>query len=89
MVIYTQYLEAFKTVTLDKMANDFNLSVDFLDKQLSELIANGKIRAQIDKVNGVVDSSKGDERIEVYNEIIRKGDHLIERMHKLMRIALI
>lgn len=87
IAIYTQYLEAFKTVTIQKMASDFKVSPEFIDRELSELISKHKIKAQIDKVSGVVDSSKGDTRIEVYNEIIRKGDHLIERMHKLMRLA--
>ena len=69
------------------MASDFSVSKEFIDEQLSDLISKRKIKAQIDKVNGVVDSSKGDTRIEVYNEVIKKGDHLIERMHKLMRLA--
>lgn len=69
------------------MAKDFRVSKEFIDDQLSELITRRKIRCQIDRVNGVIDSSKGDEKMEKYQEIIKKGDYLIERMHKLMRIA--
>lgn len=47
-------------MTIEKMAGDFRVSKEFIDTQLSELIARRKINAQIDKINGVVDSSKGD-----------------------------
>ena len=42
--IYTQYLEAFKTVRINKMASDFSVTPEFMDEQLSELIAKRKIR---------------------------------------------
>ncbi len=85
--IYRQYLESYKTVTLEKMSRDFKVSTKFIDKELSEFIASGRIKSQIDRVNGVVESSKEEERIELYKEIMKKGDHLIEKMHTLMRKA--
>lgn len=87
IVIYAQYLESYKTVRLDKMAQDFGVSVDFIDRELSELISTRQLTCQIDKVNGIVESSKGDKRVEAYEEILKRGDALIERMHKLAKYA--
>lgn len=87
LVIYKQYLESYKTVKISKMARDFGVSELFIDEELSELISAKKLICQIDRVNGIVESSKGDNRMEIYKEIIKQGDSLIERMHKLVRIA--
>ncbi len=32
IVIYSQFLESYKTVTLDNMAKAFGVSIDFIDK---------------------------------------------------------
>lgn len=87
LVIYRQYLESYKTVKISKMARDFGVTELFIDEELSELISGKKLICQIDRVNGIVESSKGDNRMEIYKEIVKKGDQLIERMHKLVRIA--
>jgi 26S proteasome regulatory subunit N7 len=87
VVIYTQFLESYKTVTLENMANNFGVSPEFIDKELSELIASRKLNCKIDKLRGIVESQKADSRISRYDTIIKKGDLLIEKMHKLARIA--
>ena len=86
-VVYAQYLESYKTVRLDKMAQDFGVGVQFVDRELSELISAKQLLCQIDKVNGVVESSKADKRVETYEEILKRGDALIERMHRLAKYA--
>jgi 26S proteasome regulatory subunit N7 len=87
IVIYKQYLESYKTVRISKMAQDFKVREDFIDEELSELIASKKLNCQIDKVNGVVESTKGDVRMDLYKQIIKKGDNIIERIHHLVRIS--
>ena len=32
IIIYSQYLESYKTVTLETMAREFGVSIDFIDK---------------------------------------------------------
>lgn len=39
------------------MGHDFSVSKDFIDDELAQFIANGHLKCQIDKVNGVVSSS--------------------------------
>jgi 26S proteasome regulatory subunit N7 len=87
IIFYQQFLESYKTVTLDNMALSFGVSVAFIDKELSELIASGKLKCKIDKLNSIVVSQKPDSRIGQYDKILKQGDHLIERLHKLARIA--
>ena len=67
------------------MARDFGVSATFIDKELFQLIANRKLNCQIDRVNGVVESSKGDQRVGMYKEILRKGDNIVEKMYKVAR----
>ena len=69
------------------MGNDFSVDRNFIDDELAQFISSGHLKCQIDKVNGVVSSSKEDPRLELHKEIIRRGDALIARMHNLIRIA--
>ena len=69
------------------MAADFGVSAEFIDKELYALIANRKLNCQIDRVSGVVESSKGDQRVNSYKEILRKGDNLVEKMYRVARTA--
>ena len=69
------------------MARDFGVGIEFLDLELSELISARYLTCQIDKVNGIVESSRGDARMNMYHDIVKKGDALIERMHKLSKFA--
>ena len=87
IVIYSQFLESYKTVTLKNMAISFGVSVDFIDKELSNLIAAKKLNCKIDKLEGIVNIQKFDSRVAKFDEILRQGDMLIEKMHKLARIA--
>lgn len=87
IVIYAQYLESYRTVTLKKMADDFRVSEKFMDKELSSLIASRKLNCKIDKITGVVESTKKDEKIALFKQITKKGDLIVERLTKLARIA--
>ena len=55
---YRQYLDAFKSVTIDNMAKSFGVSKDFIDVELSNFIYSGKINCKIDKVSGVIESDR-------------------------------
>lgn len=86
-IVYGQYLESYKTVRLEKMANDFGVSVEFIDRELYQLIASHKLNCQIDKISGIVESSKSDQRVNLYKEILKKGDNLVEKMYRIARTA--
>ena len=85
LVAYRQYLEAFKSVTIDNMAQAFGISNDFLDVELSNFIYIGKLNCKIDKVSGVIESNRSNSKVALFNETIKKGDALLNRVQKLGR----
>ena len=48
--IAVQFLESYKSVTLQSMATAFGVSVDFIDEELVDFIVAGRLPAKIDKV---------------------------------------
>lgn len=66
LVAYKQYLESFKSVTIENMANAFGVSTDFIDRELSNFIYNGKLNCKIDKVSGVIESNRPNKKAELF-----------------------
>ena len=85
IVSYNQFLESYKSVTLESMAKSFGVSPVFLDKELSTFISSGRINCKIDKVAGIIESNRPDERIALYQKIVKEGDLLLNRIQKLSR----
>jgi 26S proteasome regulatory subunit N7 len=80
---YKQFLASYRSVTLEAMASEFGVSSVFIDSELSSFISSGKLTCKIDKVGGVIESNEADNRNQVYKEIIKQGDLLLNRMQKL------
>ena len=53
-----QFLESYKSVTVDSMAQSFGVRSDFIDRELVDLIAAGRLTAKIDKVAGVIETNR-------------------------------
>ena len=71
---------------LSSMAASFGISVTLLDAELSRFVAAGRINAKIDKVGDVVETSRPDRKNAQYQEIIKKGDLLLNQIQKLVRV---
>lgn len=80
---FRQFLASYRSVRLDSMAQEFGVSGAFLDEELSSFISSGKLACKIDKVGGVIESNEHDARSQVYIDIIKQGDLLLNRMQKL------
>merc|ERR1712060_522934 len=80
---YRQFLTSYRSVTLEAMAVEFGVSSGFMDSELSSFISSGKLTCKIDKVGAVIESNEADSRSQVYVEIIKQGDMLLNRMQKL------
>lgn len=87
VVAYSQFLESYKSVTLQAMATAFGVSVEFMDEELAEFIVAGRVAAKIDKVAGVVETNRPDAKNALYQSAIKQGDHLLNRLQKLARVA--
>jgi 26S proteasome regulatory subunit N7 len=80
---YAQFLQSYKSVTLDSMASTFGISVEFLDKELSRFIAANRIVAKIDRISNVIESMRNEQRNELYQSVLKQGDILLNRVQKL------
>jgi 26S proteasome regulatory subunit N7 len=82
---YSQFLEAYKSVMLSSMAKSFGISITLLDEELSRFIAAGRLCAKIDKVGDVIETSRPDKKNAQYQDVIKKGDALLNQIQKLVR----
>ena len=87
ILAYRQFLEAYRSVMMTSMADQFGMSLDMLDKELSHFISAGRINAKIDKVGDVVETNRPDKKNAQYQEVIKKGDALLNQVQKLGRVV--
>lgn len=85
-VAYSQFLESYKSVTMEAMARAFGVSVDFIDMELSRFIASGRLHCKIDKVAGVLETNRPDAKNALYQATIKQGDFLLNRIQNLSRV---
>lgn len=86
VLAYAQFLGAYKSVMFSSMATSFGISADMLDSELSRFIAAARLNAKIDKVGDIIETSRPDKKNSQYQEIIKKGDLLLNQIQKLVRV---
>lgn len=86
ILAYNQQLKAYNSMSLEYMAQAFGVSVKFIDKELASFINSGRIHAKIDKVNGIIETNRPDEKNRQYQQVIKRGDLLLNRVQKLSRV---
>eukprot|EP00245_Coleochaete_scutata_P006944 TRINITY_DN217_c0_g1_i1.p1 TRINITY_DN217_c0_g1~~TRINITY_DN217_c0_g1_i1.p1 ORF type:complete len:387 (+),score=111.59 TRINITY_DN217_c0_g1_i1:127-1287(+) len=86
VIAYSQFLESYKSVTIQAMAKAFGVSIDFLDMELSRFIAMGRLNCKIDKVGGVLETNRPDAKNALYQATIKQGDILLNRIQKLSKV---
>ena len=59
---YAQLLQSYKVVSLESMALSFGVSVDWLDKDLAPFIASQRLPGTIDRVRGIIETQRADEK---------------------------
>ncbi|KAD4889064.1 hypothetical protein E3N88_21137 [Mikania micrantha] len=85
-VVYSQFLESYKSVNIEAMAKAFGVTVDFIDLEISRFIAAGKLHCKIDKVAGVLETNRPDANKALYQATIKQGDFLLNMIQKLSRV---
>jgi len=86
---YDQFLRPYRSVTLETMSQEFGLSKEFLENDLCGYITEGKLKCDIDSVDGVVATTQYRQRDLEFNKTIKRGDNLINRLEKLSRTLLL
>ncbi|GMG19004.1 unnamed protein product [Ambrosiozyma monospora] len=79
---YSQLLESYKSLSLKSMATSFGVSVEFLDADLCKFIPNKKLNCIIDRVNGIVETNRPDNKDNQYQLLIKNGDALLTKLQK-------
>ncbi|KAL1644931.1 proteasome regulatory particle subunit [Diplodia intermedia] len=79
---YQQLLQSYRVVGLQSMANDFGVSMDFLDKDLSKFIAADRVPCTVDRVRGIIETNRPDDKNKQYNDVVKQGDQLITKLQK-------
>lgn len=54
------------------MAHEFGVSVDFIDRELSRFVAAGRLNCKIDKVAGIIETTRPDNKNAQYQAVIKK-----------------
>ncbi|XP_062522588.1 26S proteasome non-ATPase regulatory subunit 6-like [Corticium candelabrum] len=86
VLVYNQLLKSYRSLTLQYMADAFEVSIDFIDRELSRFIASGRLNCKIDKVGGFVETNRPDHKNWQYQAAIKQGDMLLNRLQKLSRV---
>ncbi|KAG0226054.1 26S proteasome non-ATPase regulatory subunit 6 [Actinomortierella wolfii] len=83
---YAQLLESYRSLTIQNMAQAFGVSEEFIDRDVSKFIAAGRLNCVIDKVNGIIETNRPDAKNAQYQQTIKQGDILLNRIQKLSRV---
>ncbi|EGD96820.1 proteasome regulatory particle [Trichophyton tonsurans CBS 112818] len=79
---YQQLLQSYRVVGLASMAGDFGVTIDFLDRDLAKFIAGDRISCTIDRVNGIIETNRPDDKNKQYADVVKQGDALITKLQK-------
>lgn len=79
---YAQLLESYKTLSMKSMADAFDVTVEFLDKDLSKFVPQKKLNCVIDRVNGIIVTNRPDNKNAQYQQLVRQGDALLTKLQK-------
>ena len=79
---YQQLLQSYRVVGLTTMAQAFGVTVDFLDRDLAKFIAGGRVSCTIDRVQGVIETTRPDDKNKQYADVVKQGDALITKLQK-------
>lgn len=79
---YAQLLESYKSLSLKSMARNFNVTEEFLDDDLCNFIPNNKLNCTIDKVNGIIETNRPDNKNSQYHKLVKQGDALLTKLQK-------
>ena len=84
---FKQFLEPYTSVTLAAMAAAFGVSPAFVEAELADLVADGRVAARVDAVAGVVEAARADGKAAAYAEVLAAGDVLLNRLQRLAKVA--
>lgn len=61
--------------------------MDWLDKDLAPFIASQRLPCVIDRVRGVIETQRSDDKNRQYGDVVRQGDQLITKLQKYGQVV--
>ncbi|KAF8163849.1 26S proteasome subunit RPN7-domain-containing protein [Crassisporium funariophilum] len=86
ILAYSQLLESYRSLTLESLSGAFGVSVEFVDSELSRFIANGRLHCSIDKVHGIVETTRPSLKNAQYETVVKQGDVLLNEVQRLSKV---
>ncbi|KAG5337270.1 hypothetical protein C0989_010023 [Termitomyces sp. Mn162] len=86
ILAYSQLLESYQSLTMESLSRAFGVSIEFVDSELSRFIANGRLHASIDKVHGIVETTRPSMKQAQYESVIKQGDVLLNEVQRLSKV---
>jgi 26S proteasome regulatory subunit N7 len=86
ILAYAQLLESYRSLTLDSLAAAFGVSVEFIDSELSRFIASRRLHCSIDKVHGIVETTRPSLKNAQYEQVVKQGDILLNEVQRLSKV---
>lgn len=83
---YAQLLESYSSLTVKYMAEAFGVSTEYIDEELSRFIASGRLHCKIDRIGGIVETNRPDQKNGQFHAVLKQGDLLLNRVQKLSRV---
>ncbi|XP_044729020.1 26S proteasome non-ATPase regulatory subunit 6-like [Chrysoperla carnea] len=86
---YAQMLQSYSIVSLKRMAEIFGVTSDYIENDVSTFTASGKLTCRIDKVAGKIITANAGiayDRSLTYQNCIKRGDFLLNRIKRIARI---
>jgi 26S proteasome regulatory subunit N7 len=86
ILVYSQLLESYRSLTLASLSNAFGVSIEFVDGELSRFIATNRLHASIDKVHGIVETTRPSLKNAQYEMVVKQGDVLLNEVQRLSKV---
>jgi 26S proteasome regulatory subunit N7 len=86
ILAYGQLLESYRSLTLASLGAAFGVTVDYIDNEISRFIANGRLHCAIDKVNGIVETTRPSLKSAQYEQVVKQGDILLNEVQRLSKV---
>ncbi|KAG5640996.1 hypothetical protein DXG03_006438 [Asterophora parasitica] len=83
---YAQLLESYRSLTFESLSRAFGVGIEFLDSELSRFIALGRLHCTIDKVHGIVETTRPSLKNAQYEAVVRQGDVLLNEVQRLSKV---
>lgn len=68
------------------MAESFGVSFNFIEKEMFNFIAQGKISAKIDSVSNIIECTQNEPTVDLYHRTVKESDLLLNKIHKLSKL---